>query len=163
MHNLTFFICLRIVYGVSGHQDSLLQPDWMSVFSCLTVFHRDLSRSGRKTLQDFKRRIHDSVILQCVFRNIPASSATVITVRAWSLHIIVKFFRICMIISAFQTVIRQINRINRMRRLQERLRIITIFNNRLFQLLIITVQTRFLNRRVLILSLKWLKSENKMM
>ena len=135
----------------------------MTVFPCLAVFHRNLSRSGRKTLQDFKRRIHDSVILQRIFRNVPASSAAVITVRAWSLHIIVKIFRICMIISAFQTVIRQINRINRMRRLQERLRIITIFNNRLLQLLIITVQTRFLNRRVLILSLKWLKSKNKMM
>ena len=135
----------------------------MTVFPCLAVFHRNLSRSGRKTLQDFKRRIHDSVILQRIFRNVPASSAAVITVRAWSLHIIVKFFRRCIIINTFQTVIRQINRINRIRRLQKCLRIVTILNNRLLQLFIITVQAHFLNRRVLILCLKWLKSQNKMM
>lgn len=68
-----------------------------------------------------------------------------------------------MIKNAFQPVIRQIYCIDRMCCLQKCLRVVSILHDRLPKLLVITCQTVFFVRLVLISVLESLKSQDKMM
>ena len=157
------FLRLVVIPGILRHEYRLLQPYQLIIFPFFLIFHHYLFITICETSDQLLRSIHDAEILQGIFCDTGTSFFTIFIVGTRYLHLCLYTAIHPVKINCFQLIIRQIYRIDRLRSFQQRIHILTIFQNRLFHLIVILSQLHFFIRCTIVHIMIYVKSQDKMM